>query len=246
MSKRSLAQVDFESTDNGSELPELKKAKPTQMPSAGVPTGTHTIDFSKYSGSAWYALNKKYKSSKDSVEYENSWAAASEVKDCVGSIRRQATLPSSSFGTKRSALETPRKIGKSVTLAPSTLGSEVIKQFQYEDCVEDAMKKILLGMSAAEVKQVAQSADEKGMFVDKVDELQASAAGLCIMEGLEEILNILDDAIDGVLELSAHSEGASNQTDLGAQKEDEPEEESDESREDEQSEQSETSETSDE
>lgn len=208
MLKRSLAQLDFDSNDNGAELPDLEEAKPTQIPSATVQTSKPVIDFSNYSGSAWYALNKKYKSSKGSVEYENSWAAVSEVKDCVESIRRQAIVLDSSFGTKKSALETLRKIGKSVTLAPSRLGSEVIKQFQYEDCVEDTMKAILLGISEDDIKKVAQAADEKGMFVDKVDELQASAAGLCIMEGLEEVLNILDDAIDGVLDLTVYEQRA--------------------------------------
>jgi L-fucose mutarotase/ribose pyranase (RbsD/FucU family) len=37
------------------------------------------VDFSRYSGDAWYVLNKKYESSRGSVEYDRSWDATREV-----------------------------------------------------------------------------------------------------------------------------------------------------------------------
>ena len=63
---------------------------------------------------------------------------------------------------------------------------------------------ILLGMEVNEIKRLAESQDEKGLFVDKMDELRDRAEGLCIMDGFDDVLCILDDAVEGVLDLSVY------------------------------------------
>ena len=152
---------------------------------------TRVISFDYLSKSAWHALNTKYASSSGSEEYESSWDAKQEVTDAIEAIREQVK-PESSFGTKKNALETLRKIGKSICLAPDTLGHEVVKQFQSDDCLEDAMKEILQTMTAEERIDIAKSTDAKGQFMDKMDELVGLADGYCIFEALTEIVRMLE------------------------------------------------------
>lgn len=154
------------------------------------------IDFSDSSSDAWYVLNKKYKSSSGSREYESSWDAKAEVEDSISYIKKNALKPNATFGTKQSALETLRKIGKSIVLAPSTLGSEVRKQFQRDDCLEEAMLDVLASLQIDQRKQIALAEDAKGKFVDKVDELWKTAGGLCILTRMKEVWENLRAAIE--------------------------------------------------
>lgn len=163
---------------------------------------TNDLDFSDSSRSVWYILNRKYKGS-GSHEYERSWDATADVKSSIEYIRKNATKADATSPTKQSALETLRKIGKSVTLAPSTLGSEVQKQLGSDDCLERAMIEIVLSLNMAERKMVALSEDEKGRFVDKVEALWGESDGLCIFERLPEVLALLAAAVEtksGVVE----------------------------------------------
>jgi hypothetical protein len=90
-----------------------------------------------------------------------------------------------------------RKIGVSIAVAHSTLGHEVRKQFQYDDPVGEAMKVILVTLRSEDVAAIAEEEDnEKGMFVDKVDELWGLAKGVCILAGVKKVLGMLEDAID--------------------------------------------------
>lgn len=93
------------------------------------------VSFDSHSGDAWYILNKKYSSSSSSSskEYDHAFDAQEEVADSIRTIHKQAS-GECSFGTKKSAMETLRKMGKSIALAPSTLGSEVRKHFSHDPC----------------------------------------------------------------------------------------------------------------
>ncbi|KAK6392198.1 hypothetical protein LTR65_003970 [Meristemomyces frigidus] len=148
----------------------------------------------KHAGDSWYVLNKKYKSSRGSVEYERAYDAKEEVDAYIASIEKQAH-PDTSYGTKKSALETLRRIGKSIMLAPSTLGHEVIKHMQEDDALPNAMISILESMSVDERLRLADSSDEKGCFYDRVGELVADADDLCIFEELSSVVELLDGAV---------------------------------------------------
>lgn len=67
----------------------------------------------------------------------------------IEQIRDEATCECS-FGRKRSALETLRKIGKSITMVPSTLGHEVRKHFECDPCIQEGMLDILKSMNLEE------------------------------------------------------------------------------------------------
>ncbi|KAK3647031.1 hypothetical protein LTR56_008197 [Elasticomyces elasticus] len=148
------------------------------------------VDLSHYSGEAWYALNIKYRSSKGSVEYDCAGDAFGDILGYIAQILKQAH-PDTSYGTKKSALETLRKIGKSIVFASSTLGSEVRKQMGYDDSLSEAMKQILESMTIDERVKLSEETDEKGDFLSKVTELESSARGYCMFEGLEDVLGLL-------------------------------------------------------
>ena len=108
MSKRGQVEAGLDSREEVTGLPLSKMPKATQIMPANRFGYSPALDISGYSGSVWYILNKKYKSSKGSVEYERAGDATSEVTSYVKSIRKEATALNSSSATKKSALETLR------------------------------------------------------------------------------------------------------------------------------------------
>ena len=136
-------------------------------------------EFCYESGQVWYILNKKYASSSGSREYNSSWSATEEIKGHIRDICKTARKADATFGTKQNALETLRKIGKSICLARSTLGREVRKQMQRDDALDGAMRKILMGLSVADARRIAVAELDggKGMFVAKLKQLWAMSHG---------------------------------------------------------------------
>ena len=111
--------------------------------------------------------------------------------ECITSIEEQAHSDTS-YGAKKSVLETLRKIGKIICLGPSTLGSEVIKQMAYDTTLTDATISILESMTVDERLHLAGSRDEKREFYTKVVELATEAEGHCMFEDLARVLELLD------------------------------------------------------
>ena len=81
---------------------------------------TRFIDFDFLSKRVWHALQQGTKVG-GSKQYELGLEAALTIKEAVNRIREQ-TLPSSSFGTKNSALKTLVKIGKSLVATAGRYG----------------------------------------------------------------------------------------------------------------------------
>ena len=104
MPKRGRGNTDFNGDDYEDQLPPSKRTEVSQALSEDANNVGRAIDFSSNSGSVWYILNKKYNSSKGSVEYERSFGAVSEVKNCIKTIHCKATVPGTVFETKKSAL----------------------------------------------------------------------------------------------------------------------------------------------
>jgi hypothetical protein len=152
------------------------------------------LDFSNRSGDAWYILNKKYKSGRGSIEYERAFDAFEEVTAIIRGIARDARK-NASYGTKRSALVTIRKIGKSICLAPSTLGSEVRKHMGHDNALTDTMTAIMEGMNFDERVRMGEEddGDGKGDFFSEVIELRNMAAGYCLFGDLGEAIDIMAD-----------------------------------------------------
>lgn len=92
------------------------------------------------------------------------------MRGCIDSIGTQVK-PESSLGTKINAIETIRKIAKTILLAGDTLGHEVRKQFSYDTSISGNLVAILEEMTpeegAAAGKNV--SAVGKGTLLEKME-----------------------------------------------------------------------------
>lgn len=139
------------------------------------------ISFDSYSKTAWHAINTKYSRLSGSKQYERSWDVTEEVMGCVGAIRNQVKA-SSSFGTKLNALETLRKIAKTILLSNDTLGHEVRKQFQSEYGLVETIVEILEGMSREERLAAGRNISEegKGTLLSNMEWVHTRAEGLAI------------------------------------------------------------------
>ena len=104
----------------------------------------------------------------------------------IGSIRKQ-TLAHSSFGTKKSALVTLRKIGKSIVLngACDEFGSEVLNTLQHEEpSLDKAMNEIVDEMSEDEKAKMRSDRE----WVEKARELIGLGKDYDMYETLDAML----------------------------------------------------------
>ncbi|EON67020.1 hypothetical protein W97_06136 [Coniosporium apollinis CBS 100218] len=173
------------------------------------------IDFDHFSKSVWKELNNDHRHENGSRQYNSAGPAYHYVVSVIDTIRTEAG-PESSLGTRISALETLRKIGKSIALSGTdVLGHEVIKSFQQTDCFEETMRDILEVANEEEI--VAAMSDE---FIDKLEELVGLGEGQCIFEGLPEVLELFrnpedtqsESSSDGILEVYDNNEDGKDES----------------------------------
>jgi hypothetical protein len=143
------------------------------------------IDFDHYSKSVWKVINVTYSKLSGSRQYEASSEAIASVEGYIEAIGRD-TPAHASFGTKKSALETLRKIGKTIALSTDVVAYEVRIQFQNESCLETTMLQIAKSMTEEERTEVL--TDE---FEEKLEELEGLAEGYCIFEKLKDVRRVL-------------------------------------------------------
>ena len=86
------------------------------------------LNFEYLSKSAWKTLNVTYDHLKSSHAYEMAGEVAESIGECFETIRTPC-LKTASFKTKESALETLRKIGKSICLSNGVVGHEIRKDY---------------------------------------------------------------------------------------------------------------------
>ncbi|KAK7756106.1 hypothetical protein SLS62_002049 [Diatrype stigma] len=145
------------------------------------------IDFDRYSKNAWHVLNSKYARLSGSREYEMAGDAETEVERMLETILEQTT-PHSSYGTKKSAAETMRKIFKSVCLADGVIGHEI-----HQGCAgwDEMLADVLLDrMDNADRGQLV--SEENGAWLDKFRSLVSLADDYCMFENLHGVLEELD------------------------------------------------------
>jgi len=134
------------------------------------------IDFDHCSKTVWYSINKKYASMSGSKQYDVAFSVYDEIRDIIASISERAGVEHASFGTKCSALETMRKIGKTSCLSSGdTLAHEVQKQASHDTSFVDGMFEVVDAMSDAECEKMCAVHDGRSTFLDKMEEL----AGAC-------------------------------------------------------------------
>ncbi|KAI0204098.1 hypothetical protein F4808DRAFT_368797 [Astrocystis sublimbata] len=158
---------------------------------------TRVLNFDCYSKSAWHTLNtSSYTKLSGTQQWDASFEATSELEECVRAIG-EMTFDESSYGTKLSALETLRKIAKTVLLADDTLGHEVRNQM--DSTIADEMLRIVESMSREEQLRAGANADSKGSLAEKMQWVYDAAKANCVLEPeiLYEVLELLYEESEG-------------------------------------------------
>lgn len=139
------------------------------------------IDFDYLSKSAWKTLNVTYARMKGSHAFDMSGEAAASIEGCVKTIRTDCPK-TASFQTKKSALETLRKIGKSICLSDGVVGHEIKKDYQWGGEFVPTMLRIAETLTYEEKERLRPWCD------DKLVELKGMADGHCIFEDLGRVV----------------------------------------------------------
>jgi hypothetical protein len=155
------------------------------------------INFDHYSKQVWHDINSNYSDLSGSKQYEMSWEVFGQTCETITNIAA-AAAGAASFGTRRSALETLRKIGKTICLSSNdTLGHEVQKQFNSCSDSEDAMLAILEHMTEAERRAMMAGDDGRGhSFLNQLLELQSLADDNCVFPNLKDVIAELKNEYD--------------------------------------------------
>lgn len=148
---------------------------------------TTVIDFDHFSKIVWHAMAQGGGSS-GSKQYHLGLEASVTIQETVAKIKEQ-TPSHSSFGTKKSALVTLRKIAKTVVLSGNDMmGHEVINQLHQDgEPLDKAMHYIVDGMSEDERDKMHGDWE----WVDKVKELVELGRDHDMYETLDQVLEKL-------------------------------------------------------
>lgn len=144
-----------------------------------------TIDFDHFSRSAWYSINKEHSRKSGVAQFEVGHEVAQDIEEMFKTMS-DTTPEHASYGTKRSAVETMRKIMKSVALSS---GSELAKVVRNSVTgLDDTLVEVLGRFTADELERL--SLDFKGEWRDKLEELD----GFDQFDNIQEAIDILDGA----------------------------------------------------
>lgn len=127
------------------------------------------IDFDHFSKSAWKALNVTYDRMRDSDAFMMSGEASGSVEGYISRIADQCP-PFASFRTKQNALETLRKIAKSICLSVGVIPREVRNGGTTTTLLVEAMKAIIAGLSVGEKEKLQPWAEDKLAELEDIGE----------------------------------------------------------------------------
>ncbi|KAF1940194.1 hypothetical protein EJ02DRAFT_238337 [Clathrospora elynae] len=146
------------------------------------------IGFDHYSKDVWHAINDDYDHLSSSKQYEKAFDVFDEVTSIIKAVKCECVSQPASFGTKRSGLETLRKIAKTICLSSGdTFGHELQKQFQHDCTLEDAMSAIVSAMNDTEFRDMCDWNDGRSTFMQKMHELKRLADGYRLFGELDEV-----------------------------------------------------------
>lgn len=162
-----------------------------QRPAVPLAQMRPVLNFDSYSKTAWHALNNRaLQRLSGSRQYDKAGEVWSEISECVEAIGAR-TMADSPLRTKISAVETLRKIAKTVMLGEDTVGSEVRKELQDDSEIADIMVRVMESMIPEERVQTGKRRDEKGTLVDKVQWVVDEAEAYCL-EGLYGLRSVVE------------------------------------------------------
>ena len=148
-----------------------------------------SVNFVHYSNNAWHTLNTKFNRLDGDRQTEMAESAAEDLAADIGAVVSQVRKESS-LQTKKSALETLRKIGRSICLAPGIVGQKVKEGLGYDARFVDAVMDVVGRCSAEEKRSVWLDGSGKELLkrLEQLDELRRHNG---IFERFEEVLEML-------------------------------------------------------
>lgn len=155
------------------------------------------VDFDHYSKSVWHELAEG-NGLRGAKAYDMGLTVGWSVDGTIKQICKDAPAHSS-FGTKKSALVTLRKIGKSVALSGGdTMGSEVRQTLEQDKSMEKAMLKIVDGMTESEKETMSRDSE----WILKMKELKKLGSDQDLFTGLDRVLRKLGAISSGEVDES--------------------------------------------
>ena len=147
---------------------------------------TTTVDFDYLSKDVWKALNVTYGKLRGARQYELAGEAQRVVVGCIETIRMGCATVAS-YETKLNAVETLRKIGKTICMSGNeVVGREIIKAFESEKILEDTVLAIVQSMTDDERGKLL-----KDPWFNKLWQLIVLSTDHLIMDGLGDVLGVL-------------------------------------------------------
>ena len=169
-------------TNAANIYPNVSKAIKNEVDRRAAKSLSEVIDFDHHSKTVWYALNIEYRKLSSSRAYERSGDVSNTIDDCIETIGEQFE-GAASFGTKKNALETLRKIAKSICLSNNTIGHEVRIDFGHGGRLTALMSKIVQTMGDSEKNEL------RWWYDSKLVELHEIAESYCIFEELTDVID---------------------------------------------------------
>jgi hypothetical protein len=156
------------------------------------------VDFDHYSKEAWHAMHtsdaaKRWVSLNEMRRDAATKRTVEKVVGCVAEMKSQIR-ETTSFDVKLNALETVRKVLKSILLGSNELAQSVRSALRDSGVgIGDDVVIILMCMTEEEMVRAAGTADEKGTLAQKFrwcrDE--AKKYGLRSLQGLDTVLEMM-------------------------------------------------------
>jgi hypothetical protein len=147
-----------------------------------------SVNFVHYSNSVWHTLNAKQHSDPNKEHHQANKAVqkvANDIHTITSQVQRQSSLT-----TKKNALETLRKIGRSVCLATGTVGETVKEVLGADTIFVDAIVRV--AECFTEDDRRALWAGGSGMeIVKRLNQLDELRRCYCVFEGFEVVLEVL-------------------------------------------------------
>jgi hypothetical protein len=155
---------------------------------------TLVLDFGIHAEEVETALNEKYGNLGGSKQFELADDVIDQILRSINAIQEEATKANASFGTRKSGLETLRNIGEAICTSNGVIPQEVIKSFQHDPALEDAMLAIVGCMTIEQRSAMAKARDGSSEFREKMRDLVADGDGLCIFGRVGDVLSVLEGA----------------------------------------------------
>jgi hypothetical protein len=147
-----------------------------------------STNFVHYSNSVWHTLNAKQHSDPNK-EHHQANKAVQKIANDIHTITSQVQLQSS-LSTKKNALETLRKIGRSICLATGTVGETVKEVLGADTIFVDAVVRVAECFTEDD-RRVLWAGGSGMEIVKRLDQLDELRRCYCVFGGFEVVLEVL-------------------------------------------------------